>query len=166
MKHKNIFSIITIISSFLLMGCVEQKLSPEEIEDIKVEIRTLISEQGEAYETGNIEYYKHAASFDIMGFGTTKEIVFTNLEEWVEELKIDFQSMASIPYSIRFLEEPTHLSIQVSETGDMATAIYEAQSELSFEGEKFSRLFRMATTWRKENGEWKIVQWLGARPVE
>ncbi len=58
------------------------------------------------------------------------------------------------------------MSIQVSETGDMATAIYEEPFEMIIEGESHLILLRMATTWRKDNGEWKIVQWHGARPVE
>ncbi len=73
--------------------------------------------------------------------------------------------MESTPWNIKFAEV-RHLSIQVSETGDMATAIYEAPYEVSLEGEIYPGLFRMATTWKKENGEWKIVQWLAARPVE
>ncbi len=162
---KNVTSVLLIISVLFFLGCGEQKLSQEEIEDIKVEIRTLISEQSEAYETGNIEYFKSAASNDIIGFGTG-ESVYTNLDEWVEAFQKTFQSMASIPYSIKTPREPRHLSIQISETGDMATAIYEAPCEVILEGEIYPTLFRMATTWRKENEEWKIVQWLGARPVE
>ncbi len=163
---KNVTSVLLIISVLFFLGCGEQKLSKEEIEDIKEEISTLISEQAIAYETGNAEYFKNAASNDIIAFGTTKESVHTNMDEWVEAFKKDFQSMDSTSYNIKFPGEPRHLSIQISETGDMATAIYESLRELSFEGEIYPGLFRMATTWKKENGEWKIVQWLAARPVE
>ncbi len=163
---KNVTSVLLIISVLFFLGCGEQKLSQEEIEDIKGEIRTLISEQGVAFETGNVEYFKNAASNDIIAFGLTKEAVYTNLDEWVEVFEKTFQYRDSASYNIKFPEEPRHLSIQVSETGDMATAIYETLRELSFEGEIYPRLIRMATTYKKENEEWKIVQWVAARPVE
>lgn len=162
---KSVTSVLLIIPVLFFLGCEEQKLSQEELEDIREEIRNLILEQREAYETGNIEYFKNAVSDEIMEFGTTKEAVATNTDEWVEAFQSDFQSMESTPYNIKCLE-PRHLSIQISETGDMATAIYEAPCEVILEGESYPRLFRMATTWKKENGEWKIVQWLGAIPVE
>ncbi len=162
---KNVTSVLLIISALFFLGCGQQKLSQEEIEDIREEISAFLSEGSIAFETGNIEYFKNAASVDITGFGTTKESVYTNMDEWVEALKKDFQSMDSTPYSIKF-GELRHLSIQVSETGDMATAIYEAPYEVSLEGEIYPGLFRMANTWKKEKGEWKYVQWLGARPVE
>ncbi len=160
---KNVTSVLLFISVLFFLGCGQHKLSQEEIEDIKVEIRTLISEQRVAYETGNAEHFKHAASNDIAGFGTGEKSVYTNLDEWAEAFRKVFQSMALTPYSIK-IEEPRHLSIQVSETGDMATAIYEAPHEVSLEGEIYPGLFRMVTTWKKENGEWKIVQSLAARP--
>ncbi len=163
---KNVTSVLLIILALFFLGCGEQKLSQKEIEDIREEIKTLISEQSEAYETSNVEYFKNAASNDIIGFGTGEESVYTNLDEWVEAFQWVFQSMDSTPYNIKFLGGPRHLSIQISETGDMATAIYESLSEVSLEGEIYHRLFRVATTWEKENGEWKIVQWLAARPVE
>ncbi len=162
---KNVTSVLLIISVLFFLGCGQQKLSQEEIEDIREEIRTLILEQKAAYETGNAEYFKNAASNDISGFGTGEKSVYTNLDEWAEAFQKVFQSMALTPYSIK-IEEPRHLSIQVSETGDMATAIYEDPYEVSLEGEIHPGFFRMANTWRKENGEWKIVQWLAARPVE
>ncbi len=165
MKHKKNYLIISIISALLFLGCGQQKLSQQEIENIKEEIRTLISEQSEAFETGNIEYFKNAVSEDIIGFGTHDKAVYTNSEEWAESFQRSFQSMDTTPWNIKFAEV-RHLSIQVSETGDMATAIYEEPLEMIFEGESQLGLLRMATTWRKENGEWKIVQWLGARPVE
>ncbi len=162
---KNLTSVLLIISVLFFLGCGEQKLSQEAIEDIKVEIRTLISEQSEAYETGNIEYFKNAVSKDFVGLGITKEAVRTNPDEWLEAFQKRFQSMDSTPWNIKFAEV-RHLSIQVSETGDMATAIYEEPYEMIIEGEIYPGLFRIATTWRKENGEWKIVQWLAAIPVE
>ena len=165
MKHKNNYLIISIISALLLLGCGQQKLSQQEIENVKEEIKTLISEQSEAYETGNIEYFKNAVADEITAFRITKQAICTNLEEWTRSFQLDFQNMDSIPWSIKF-GELRHLSIQVSETGDMATAIYEEPFEMIIEGESQLRLLRMATTWRNENGEWKIVQWLGAQPVE
>ncbi len=160
---KNVISVLLIISALFFLGCGEQKLSQKAIEDIKVEIRTLISEHAEAYETGNIEHFKNAVSDEIMSFGTTKETVATNTDECVELFQKDFQSMDSAPFTLKF-EEPENLSIQVSETGDLVTAVYDILYEVSFEGEIYPSLFRMAITWKKENGEWKIAQWLAARP--
>ncbi len=160
---KNVTSVLLIISVLFFLGCGEQKLSQEEFEDIREEISALILEQRVAYETGNAEYFKNAASNDITGFGTGEESVYTNLDEWAEAFQMAFQSMSLTPYAIK-IEEPRHLSIQIAETGDMATAIYEAPHEVSLEGEIYPGLFRMATTWKKENGEWKIVQSLAARP--
>ena len=162
---KNLTSVLLISSVLFLLGCGEQKLSQEEIEDIKVEIRTLISEHAEAYETGNIEHFKNAVSDEIMSFGTNRETVATNTDEWAELFQKDFQSMDSAPFAIKF-KEPENFSIQVSETGDMVTTIYEISYDISFEGEIYPSLFRMAITWRKENGAWKIVHWLAARPVD
>ncbi len=158
-------SVLLISSVLFFLGCGEQKLSQEAIEDIKVEIRTLISEHAEAYENRNIEHFKNAVSDEILSFGTTKATIATNTDEWAELFQRDFQTMDSAPYTLKF-EEPENLSIQVSETGDMATAVYDISYELSFEGEIYPSLYRMAITWRKENGEWKIVHWLAARPVE
>jgi len=157
--------ILLIIPVLFFLGCGEQKLSLEAIEDIKVEIRTLISEHAEAYETRNIEHFKNAVSDEIMSFGTNRETVATNTDEWAELFQKDFQTMDSTPYTLKF-EEPENLSIQVSETGDMATAICDISYEVSFEGEIYPSLFRMAITWRKENGTWKIVHWLAVRPGE
>ncbi len=162
---KNLTSVLLISSVLFFLGCGEQKLSREEIEEIKVEIRTLISEQSEAFEAKNIEYFKNAVSDDIIGFGTGEVSVYTNPDEWLEAFQRNFQSMDSTPWNIKFAEV-RHLSIQISETGDMATAIYEEPFEMITEGEIYPGLFRIATTWRKENDEWKIVQWLAVRPVD
>ncbi len=158
---KNLTSVLLIISVLFFLGCGQQKLSQEEIEDIKSEIRTLISEESEAFEARNIEYLKNAVSRDFMGLGTIKEAVHTNPDEWLEAFQRNFQSRESTPWNIK-LAEVRHLSIQISETGDMATAIYEEPYEMIFEGEIHPGLFRIATTWKRENGEWKIVQWLAA----
>lgn len=143
---KNVTSVLLIISVLFFLGCGEQKLTQEELEDNREEIRTLISKQGEAYASRDIEYFKNAVSDDIMEFGTTKEEVATNPEEWVEAFQEGFRSMDSV--KVDFSEGLRHFSIQVSEIGDMATAIYEAPYKLVQEGKSYSGLFRMATTWR------------------
>jgi ketosteroid isomerase-like protein len=162
---KSLTSFLLIIPVLFFLGCEDQKLSHEELEGMREEIRNIISEQSEAFETGNIDYFKNAVSGDIIGFGTPEEAVYTNPDEWAESFQRSFQSMDTTPWNIKFAEV-RHLSIQISETGDMATAIYEEPFETILEGESHPGLLRMATTWRKENGEWKIVQWLAARPVE
>jgi ketosteroid isomerase-like protein len=162
---KNVTSVFLIISVLFFLGCGEQKLSQEELEDIKEEIKTLISEVGAAYETGNVEYFKNAASNDIIGFGTEEVDVYTNLDEWVEAFQKDFQFRDSTPSNIKF-EESRNVSIQISETGDMATVISETPYKVNSEGKIYPGLSRIACTLRMENGEWKIVQWLGCPPVE
>jgi ketosteroid isomerase-like protein len=162
MKHQ-IFIFLTIaIISFL--GCGEEKLTQEEIEDTKQEIRDLITKQGKAYASGNMEYFKNSVSDDILEFGTSKNGVATNKEEWIEAFRDDFKALDTM--NIDFSEKLRHLSIQVSETGDMASAIFEAPYTMTYKEKQFPGLFRMAVTWRKENGEWKIVQWLAAYPVD
>lgn len=166
MKRNNICIINGVILILFFLGCGEQTLSIADVEEIRAEIRTLISEQSAAYETGDIEYFKHAASDDIRGFGTTTKAVYANPDKWAEAFRLEFQSMDTTPYSIHFIGEPRYLSIQVSKTGDMAAAVYEAPAELNFGDAIFPMLYRMATVWKMENGEWRIVQWLGARPFD
>jgi hypothetical protein len=79
--------------------------------------------------------------------------VIRSRREWESLMRNDWQLFESTKSG-----EPRNLSIQVSDDGKLASAVFEVLYVSIVDGREIESLDRFAITMRKENSDWRIVQ--------
>jgi ketosteroid isomerase-like protein len=165
MKHINrigtVSCTIAVAVLICLAGCAPKALSPEQVAQEKEAINNLISNYHKGYETKDHDVIKNLISntADFMFFGSDVAEVLKSSADMDTLKNYDFQLFESAKFG-----EPQHLAIQVSNDGSLASAVYQVPLEMKIGGETSNSMFRLAFTFRKEDGAWKIVQGMAAFP--
>jgi ketosteroid isomerase-like protein len=151
--------IVLFISIFLVSSCVPGKMTSEQLAAEKDAIKSMILKLNNGYNSKDIEAATivFSTSDELMVFGADSAEVIKSISEWGTQVKNDFQLFESVKFG-----ELRNLSIQISNTGDLAAAVYEVPVDMVFGGQSPHVLFRFANTWKRENGEWRIVQWIAS----
>jgi ketosteroid isomerase-like protein len=151
-----------VIAASLLAGCAPKGVTPEQVAQEKEAIKTAIANYHKGYETKDAAVFKNLFSNapDVMFFGTDLAEVLKSSAE-VDTLKgYDFQLFESAKFG-----EIQHLAIQVSSDGSLASALYQVPLEMKMAGQTSTSMFRLAFTFKKEDGSWRIVQGMAAFPT-
>ncbi|MHA1372143.1 MAG: nuclear transport factor 2 family protein [Promethearchaeota archaeon] len=151
--------IFLLLSIVLIVSCGQQKMTSEQIDMEKKTIESLIAKINNGYESKDIESVTNmfSKSDELIVFGTDSAEVIKSIIEWKTQVKNDFQLIESVKFG-----DLRNLSIQISTSGDLAAAVYEVPVDMVFAGQSSHVLIRFANTWKKENGEWRIIQWLAS----
>jgi len=151
-----------VIALGLLAGCAPKGLTPEQVAQEKEAIKTAIAGFHKDYEAkdGKAVMSLISAAPDFMFFGTDVAEVIKSSAEMDTLKEYDFQLFESVKFG-----ELQHLAIQVSNDGSLASAVYQVPFEMKMAGQTSSSMFRLAFTFKKENGSWKIVQGMAAFPT-
>ena len=150
---KQLIIIMLLIS--LILGCEPLKMTSEQIAAEKKAIDSIITEFNKGYESKDIESMikLFSKSDELIGFGTDSAEVTKSIDEWRTQFENDFQLFDSVK-----IGNLRNLSIQISNGGDLASAVYEAPADMVYDGQSAHIFLRFANTWKKENGEWRIIQ--------
>jgi ketosteroid isomerase-like protein len=148
--------LISILFLFLF-GCGPQKLTKDQVDFAKNEIQSMITQINGGYNSRDVEKVTNlfSTSNPIVVFGTDSAEVIKSIDVFQNQLKKDFQLFESIKF-----EELRNLSIQISEIGDMGSAVYEVPVNFIVSGQSTHMLLRFANTWKKENRDWRVIHWL------
>jgi hypothetical protein len=97
------------------------------------------------------------ASPDFIFFGSDAAEVIRGRHAWEDLMQNDWQLFEKTKFG-----DPGYLAIQISDDGNLASAVYEVPDVSLVKGRKVESLDRFAITMRKENGAWRIVQGITA----
>ena len=147
--------LIIMLLIILILGCEPLKMTSEQIAAEKKTIDSIITEFNKGYESKDIESMikLFSKSDELIGFGTDSAEVNKSIDEWRTQFENDFQLFDSVK-----IGNLRNLSIQISNGGDLASAVYEAPADMVSDGQSTTVNLRIANTWKKENGEWRIIQ--------
>jgi len=153
-------SFLLLTLSFVI-GCAQPDMTADqkaaEIEAIKSQIAKFFN----AYEARDVETAKSvvSSSGDFLAFGTDAAEVMKSQSDFEKQVEDDLQLFESVKSG-----ELKNLSVQISNSGDLASAYYEMPLEATIGGETSNFMLRFAHTFRKENGEWRMVQSIASSP--
>jgi ketosteroid isomerase-like protein len=156
--------IIYFIALTLILTCCNQdEMSSEQLASEKNAIEGQIQKLLSGYSAKDVEAVisVFSKSDELIVFGTDAKEIFRSLSEFEDQLNNDFQLFESVKFGV-----VQNLSIQISKSGDLAVAVFEAPAEMVFDGQINKSFFRSARTWKKENDSWLIVQSLSATASE
>jgi len=165
MKHIHsigtVLCLIAVTALILLSGCAPKALSPDQVAQEKEAIKNVIANYHKGYETKDHNVFKNliSSTADFMFFGSDVAEVIKSSAEMDTQKEYDFQLFESAKFG-----ELQHLAIQVSSDGSLASVVYQVPLEMRMGGQTSSSMFRLAFTFRKEDGAWKIVQGMAAFP--
>jgi ketosteroid isomerase-like protein len=150
-------TIAMILCCLILTGCGSQKPGPAQIAEEKKAIGKIVTDFWEAHETKDPKSMNKfmSASPEFMFFGSDSAEVIRSLAEWETQKSFDVRLFESLKAG-----KLKNLSIQVSGDGEMASAMGEVPLDVQTGGEGSHTLDRFAIVFRKEGGEWHIVQGL------
>lgn len=159
MKILSYLFVVTLV----LICCNHYEMSPEQLISEKSAIEDQLQKLFSGYSERNAEAVisVFSGSDDLIVFGTDAKEVFRSLSAFEMQLKNDFQLFESVKFG-----ELQNLSIQVSNSGDLAVAVFEAPIEMIFDGQTYQSFFRSTRTFIKENDTWLIVQSLSSTASE
>jgi len=153
-------SFLLLTLSFVI-GCVQPEMTADqkatEIEAIKSQITKFFI----AYEVRDVELAKSVVSpsGDFHAFGTDAAEVMRNQSDFEKQVEDDLKLFESVKTG-----ELKNLSVQISNNADLASAYYEIPVVVTIGGETSKSMLRFAQTFRKENGEWRMVQSIASSP--
>jgi ketosteroid isomerase-like protein len=150
-----------VIAISLLAGCAPKGLTPEQVAYEKEAIKNAIANFQKGYEAkdANSVMNLFSSAPDFMFFGTDVAEVVKSWAAFDTLKGYDFQLFESVKFG-----EVQHLAIQVSSDGSLASAVYQVPMEMKIGGQTSSSMFRLAFTFKKEDGLWKVVQGMAALP--
>ena len=145
-----------IISSLLIIGCVKK----EEIQDVKKvdldnekhAVIELINTFNSSYSKKDWDGVKKCLATIVHCFGTDTAEVINSVSDFEKNTKYDWQLYDAIK-----LGTPRNLFIEIDRDGELANAIYELFFNVVKQGKGSQNIARFSITFKKENGEWKIV---------
>jgi ketosteroid isomerase-like protein len=150
-----------VIAIGLLAGCGPKGLTPEQVALEKEAIKAEIANFHKGYEAkdGKAIMNLFSTAPDFMFFGTDVAEVVKSWAAFDTLKGYDFQLFESVKFG-----ELQHLAIQMSSDGSLASAVYQVPMEMKMGGQTSTSMFRLAFTFKKEDGSWKAVQGMAAFP--
>ena len=140
--------IYLFIVAFFISGCANNTvpgliaLTDEEITAEKEAITKQITSLLEAYEQRDPALsFEIFSSEELLCFGTDAAEVIRTKDQWKDQITNDLQLIESMIF-----DTPQNLTINVSETGDLAASLFEVQAELIIFGESSNSLIRFSNT--------------------
>ena len=145
---------VTLAVLCLLYGCSPQKPIPDMAKE-KVALEATIGSFESAYESKDMAAMKKlfSQSDDVAWFGTDSAEVIRGWAQWEKQMNDDWQLFETIK-----MAPPRNLSIILDPYAEMASAIFEAPTDVTMAGQSLHMLIRFSSALRKENGEWRFVQ--------
>lgn len=147
--------IILLLLAIIMSGCGKKEMTPQEksaeIESLKSQLVKFLK----SYESKDLAMAKSliSSSDDFMMFGTDSAEIIRSVPDFENQMKNDWQLFDSVKAG-----ELRILNIQLANSGDIAAAIYEVPLDVVIGGNSSHMLFRNAVTYKKENGEWRLIQ--------
>jgi ketosteroid isomerase-like protein len=148
-------SSLMILALILFIGCGPQPMTSERAAAEKKAVEAQIVKFLDAYAAKDWEPIKSvvSTSSEFLLFGTDSAEVIKSAADFETQIKTDWQLFESPKHG-----ELRNLSIQIANGGDLASAVYEVPFDAAIGGQNMHLLFRFATTWKKENNEWRMIQ--------
>jgi ketosteroid isomerase-like protein len=146
----------TIFSLIILFaGCNSNKLSETQVNSEKDKIRARIESFLLSYEKKDMNTILGMLSNSKDFFFLGSDIVEINRSkaDFQNQLDKDWKLFESISFG-----DIRKLTINISNYGDLATAIYEVPVTAMLKGNQSKFFFRMTNVFEFENGLWQIVQ--------
>lgn len=154
--------------TFFISGCANNSdpglkaLTDEEITTEKQAITEQITSLLNAYELRDPALsIEILSSEELLCFGTDAAEVIRTKDQWNDQITNDLQLIESMKFGTL-----QNLTINVSETGDLAASLFEVRAELESFGESSNSLIRFSNTWKKEDDSWKAVGMMVAFATE
>jgi len=148
-----IFRVLSPLCGFMLAVATPQAVRADAVND---EIKGLVMQFHNASATGDLDFMEHITSSasDALAIGSdTSEVIVGHdaIVAWWQGL---FDFLASIGYENGGLPVVSPVNLQVGHRGSVAWAAEQAVWHLA----NGDAPFRLTLVFRKEHGQWKIVQ--------
>lgn len=145
-----------IISSLLIIGCFKkeemQDVKKVDLDNEKHAVIELINTFNSSYAKKDWDGLKKCLATTVHCFGTDTAEVMNSVSDFEKQTKNDWQLYDAIK-----LGTPRNLFIEIDKDGELANAIYELYFNVIHQGKGTQNISRFSVTFKKENGEWKIV---------
>jgi ketosteroid isomerase-like protein len=140
-------------------GCGPQKLTSEQMAQEKEAIKAVIAGFNQAYQAKDLAGVMKgiSTSAEFMFLGTDSAEIIKSQTDFENQMKNDWQAFESVQVG-----EIRNLSVQVSNDGELASAVYEVPFDVVIGGQSAHLLLRFGHGLKKENGQWRIAQGLAA----
>jgi ketosteroid isomerase-like protein len=148
-----------VLLMVIASGCSSQKPAAEDIAKEKEAVKAVIADFSQAYQSKDLAGVTKliSSSGEFLFFGTDSAEVLKSKADFETQMNNDWQLFESAK-----LGEPRNLSIQMSNDGQLAFAIYEASFDATIGGQPSHSLVRFAHGMRKEEGQWRFIQGMAA----
>lgn len=157
MKH----FFIVLITLIILSGCSNKKFTDDQKNSEKEKIKTRIETFIAAYENKDMSAVISmlSASNSFFFFGSDVAEKNYNISDFQNQMDHDWQLFDKIDFG-----QIRNESIIISDSGDLAVAIYEIPVSASVGNSLSKFVLRMTNTFIKENGIWLLVQGMSSIP--
>ncbi len=131
--------------------------------DPKEELLNELKAFFEAYGRKDVDKIKNkvAKGSHIVAFGTDIDEIMTSDKEWSDLVDSDFKLMEQIEFF-----PPDYANVQISENGNMGTVFCQNKVKIKMHDQSNTVPTRIAATFVRDSGDWKIVQWMASFPTE
>jgi len=145
-----------IICAFLIiLGCDPKQITLEQANQERKAVESQINKFLDSYAAKDLAAIRDlvSSSGEVLIFGTDSAEVNRSVSDFEKQMKNDWQLIASAKHG-----QSRNLSIQIANSGDFASSVFEVPFDLVFLGQSTHALFRFSFSFIKENNRWLIVQ--------
>jgi len=153
-----------ILISAIIIGCggkdQKQETNKVDLDSARHNVIVAIGNFNAAYMKKDWEGIKKLLSGTVHIFGTDSSAIINSVADYEKELQREWAS-----YDQEKMGSPNYLYIEMDKDAELANAIYQVVFASVTGGKSSQNVLRFSNTYRKENGEWKLVQMIMQNPL-
>lgn len=152
-----------ILLSALLYGCggKEQKQETKvDLDSARHNVIVAINSFNAAYIKKDWDGMKKLLSGTVHMFGTDSSSIINSTGDFEKQLNSEWSK-----YDQGKVSSPNYLYIEMDKDAELANAIYQVIFVSATAGKTTQHALRFSNTYKKENGDWKLVQMIMQNPL-
>jgi ketosteroid isomerase-like protein len=148
----------------LLYGCggkdQKQETNNVDLDSARHNIIAAINNFNAAYMKKDWEGIKKLLSGTVHIFGTDSSAIINSVADYEKQLQKEWGA-----YDQGKLGAPNYLYIEMDKDAELASAVFQVMFVSVAGGKSMQIALRFSNTYKKENGEWKLVQMIMQNPL-
>ena len=156
--------IFLILLSALLFGCgskeQKQETNKVDLDSARHNIIVAINNFNLAYIKKDWNAMNKLLSGTVHMFGTDSSAIINSVADYEKQLNKEWEKYDQVKISY-----PNYLFIEMDKDAELANAIYQVFFVSVKNGKSSQKILRFSDTYKKENGEWKLVQMIMQDPM-
>lgn len=153
-----------IIAASIITGCGEKEQEKQtvkvDLDSARHNIIVAINNFNIAYVKKDLEGMKKLLSGTVHMFGTDSSSIINSSADFEKELNRQWDKYGQVK-----IGAPNYLYIEVDKDAELANAIYQVLLVWIDKGTSYQKALRFSNTYKKENGEWKLVHMIMQEPL-